>query len=64
MNSLKEQRIAVKFCVLVILDKKFPLHLNGLSGTQFLTNADAIDFLVVGHQAWHKFRSNAVHLQF
>ena len=28
MDSRKEQRIAVKFCVLVILDKKFPLHLN------------------------------------
>ena len=28
MDSLKEQRIAMKFCVLVILDKKLRLYLN------------------------------------
>ena len=30
---------------------------------QFLTNANAIGFLVVGHQMWHTFRSDVVHLQ-
>ena len=31
---------------------------------QFLTNANAIGFLIVDHRAWHEFRLHAVHLQF
>ena len=28
---------------------------------QFLTNADATGFLVVGHQAWHRFHNSQLH---